>query len=507
MVARKYYSMSSDLQLVEGANFIAGEWVAGEGQAWQRHSPGDGGLIWSGQWASVPQAEQAVAAARQAFPQWAETSLNDRIDMCRHFAAMVGERKEELARLIAYEVGKPLWEARTEVAAAIAKVDNSIDAIMKRRWTTTQQLGDYQAVTRFRPHGVMFVIGPFNFPAHVPGGHIIPALLAGNTVVFKPSEHVSAVGQWLTQVWMAAGVPSGVFNLLHGAADISTAVVDHPDVAGILFTGSYRVGASLHRRLAGQPERVLALEMGGNNALVVHGTSDYTAAAITCILSAYLSSGQRCTCTRRLILSGAETYQAVVDELQRMVPQIQCGLPLDENQPFMGPLIHAAAAQQMLAAQQELVAAGATPLVALEQDDRSAALLRPGLLTVAEHQEIDDCEHFGPLLMVQQAGDLDEAIAMAGDTRFGLSAGFIGDRVEDFHYFLHRVRAGVVNWNRQTTGASGKLPFGGVGFSGNHQPSGYFAADYCSYPIASLESHELSEAHKPVPGLGFIKAD
>lgn len=489
----------------DGMNLIGGQWLAGEGQAWTRHSPSDGNPVWSGQFANVNQALAAVAAAREAFPSWAETTLDERIAVCRQFAKLVSERKEELATWIAWETGKPLWEARTEATASIAKVENSIDALMKRRWTTTEQLGDYLAVTRYRPYGVMFVIGPYNFPAHIPGGHIIPALLAGNTIVFKPSELTSAVGQWLCTLWTEAGLPPGVLNLVHGDAAIGSAIVDNEQVNGVLFTGSYRVGASIHRALAGKPEKILALEMGGNNSLVVHNTSDIRGAAITTILSAYLTSGQRCTCARRLIVTGDRNYEAMLEELQNLIPHMRVGLPFDEEQPFMGTLIHAAAAEQILDAQAQLLSGGATTVVAAEVDPRCPALLRPGLVALQTGQVVDDCEHFGPLLVMQKANDLDEAIALAGATKFGLSAGFIGDHVGDFHYFLHRVRAGVVNWNRQTTGASGKLPFGGIGLSGNHHPSGYFAADYCSYPIASLESHELSEAQKPVPGLDFLK--
>ena len=499
--------MSSEVVAIVGQNLISGVWEDGAAAEWTRHSPGDGCLVWQGRWATAEQGLAAVTAAREAFPQWSETKLDDRMAICRKFGALVTERKEELARLIAVETGKPVWEARTEVAAVIGKVENSIDAIMKRRWTTTEQLGDFLAVTRFRPYGVMFVIGPFNFPAHVPGGHIIPALLAGNTVVFKPSEQTSAVGQWLVKAWVEAGLPAGVINLVHGAAEVATAITDSDDIDGILFTGSYRVGAALHRKLAGKPEKVLALELGGNNPLLVHGTADVRGAAVTTILSAFLTSGQRCTCTRRLIVSGQSLYQKLVEELTALIPQIQIGFPLDEEQPFMGPLIHSQAANQMLESQKALIAEGAESLVAMTRSDRSEALLSPGLVAVHRPQQIEDCEHFGPMLMVQLADDLEHGIALCNETKFGLSAGFIGDSVDDFHHFLHRVRAGVVNWNRQTTGASGKLPFGGVGRSGNHNPSGFFASDYCSYPVASLESHELSEAKKPVPGLRFTEAD
>lgn len=487
-----------------GCCWIDGQWIEGKGRMEQRCSPGDGRVVWSGRWGAPEDAHRAVAAARRAAFAWAERKLDDRIEICRQFGRFVAQRAEELALLIALEVGKPLWEARTEVAAVVGKVENSIDAILKRRWTAVEDSGDFLAVTRFRPHGVMFVLGPFNFPAHIPGGHIIPALLAGNCVVFKPSEHAPATGQWLCQAWHQVGLPDGVINLVHGAAE--TAQVALGDgVDGVLFTGSYRVGAELHRALAGRPEKVLALELGGNNPLVIHGASELEAAAVTCVLSAYLTSGQRCTCTRRLIISGKKAYQKITEHLREIIPQIRVGLPLDDPQPFMGPLIHSKAAQSILDYQSSLLSLGGQAVVAATLEDRCPSLVRPGLVAIPSDVRVDDAEHFGPVLTVQCVDSLDEAISLAGQTRFGLSAGFLGDSREDFYYFLHRVRAGVINWNRQTTGASGKLPFGGVGLSGNHQPSGYYAADYCSYPVASLESELLSDATKPMPGLDFMR--
>lgn len=495
--------MNSPSTTTIGQCYVAGEWTAGLGDYWQRLSPSDDHPVWQGQWAALQQIEQAIEAAQQAFAAWSETMLEERISICNNFSHIVSERKKELATLIAIETGKPLWEARTEVSAVAAKVANSIDAILKRRWTTTEPSGDLLAVTRYRPHGVMVVLGPFNLPAHLPGAHIVPALLAGNTVVFKPSELAPATGQWLVKAWQQAGLPDGVLQLVHGAADVAIAAAQHPSTAGVLFTGSRRVGVSLHKLLAGQPEKVLALEMGGNNPLVVHGTDNMRDAALTTILSAFITSGQRCTCARRLIASGSATYERLVEQLQETIPKIVVGLPLDDTQPFMGPLIHPQAADNMLEAQRESVAAGGELLIEMQRSSRSRALLTPGLIAAAQMTAIEDCEHFGPLLMVEPAEDLDDAIRLANQTRFGLSAGFIGDRVQDFHHFLHRVRAGVINWNRQTTGASGKLPFGGVGLSGNHQPSGYFAADYCSYPVASLESRILSDTGGSVPGLNF----
>ncbi len=490
-----------EYEAVSGKQFIGGHWSSGGGQPHERSSAAYGKSTWTGEWADLDQASAAVSAALDAARGWSETALDDRISICRKFATLLKDAAESVARQLAIEMGKPLWEAKTEVAGAIAKVENSVAAILERRWTTTQQQDGFMAVTRYRPLGVMFVIGPFNLPLHLPGAHMVPALLAGNTIVFKPSELTPAIGQTLVALWEQAGVPEGVVNLIHGGADVARSVVDDQRVAGVLFTGSHRVGTLLHKQLAGQPHRMLALELGGNNPLVVHNCTDLDKAAQAVIMSSMITSGQRCTCARRLIVVGHDAFQGLLDRLASWLPKIKVGLPLEDDQPFMGPLIHQQAASDILATQEQLCDSGGQVVVACERDKRCAALLTPGLTRVDASQALADEEHFGPHLVAQQATDLDHAIQLANNTQYGLAAGFLGDSVEEFYYFLHRCRAGIVNWNRQTTGASGKLPFGGVGASGNHQPSGYFAADYCSYPMASLEATELVDLSASIKGL------
>lgn len=536
---------------VGGRLRIGADWVAGTGAAWTSRGPADDQAVWAGRFASHSQIRDAIGAAAAAFPIWSESSLEHRISVCKRFSEVVALARDELASLIARETGKPLWEANTEVGTVIAKIANSIDAILARRWTTTERIGELLAVTRFRPHGVLLVLGPFNLPAHLPGSHIVPALLAGNTLVFKPSELTPAVGQWLVEAWEEAGLPAGALNLIHGSREEAECAIADSRLAGVLFTGSRRAGEGIHRGFAGQPHKVLALEMGGNNPLVVHECSNLDAVALTIIQSAFITSGQRCTCARRLILTDRSKPEKLIARLVELIPKIRVGLPFDQSQPFMGPLIHADAATRMLEVQAKLEANGARILVSMRQGESRGmdsaseqtrsissilpispiapispigkladhsdpthqarviprafaascgALLSPGLVD-ATGVELADEEYFGPLLTIHRAADFDSAIALANATRYGLAAGLISEKVEHFHYFLHRARAGVINWNRQTTGASGRLPFGGVGASGNHCPSGFFAADYCSYPVASLESHALDESLKGVSGL------
>ena len=491
----------------QGQQWIDGHWLPGSGDESISRSPINDSVCWQGRFASSTQADAAVLAASQAFASWSLTSQEERTAICRNFATFVDGHRKQLGETISWETGKPFWEALSEAATVIGKVNNAIDAQRQRRWTTSETQSDLQAVTRYKPHGAMLVLGPFNLPAHLPGAHIVPALLAGNTIVFKPSELTPAVGQWLAGAWQAAGLPSGVLNLVHGAADIAQQMAADTRIAGVLFTGSYRAGASLHKLLGGQPEKILALEMGGNNPLIVHKSSNLASAALQVIESAYITSGQRCTCARRLIITEQSQPDRFLKLLISAIKAICVGLPFDDPSPYMGTLVRAQAAQRMLTAQADLLERGGQSLVSMNQLPASPALLSPGLIDTTS-VPLDDMEHFGPMLCVQRAHDLGAAVQLANATRFGLAAGLLADSEDDYHYFVDHIRAGIVNWNRQTTGASGRLPFGGVGLSGNHMPSGYFASDYCAYPVASLEASQLPPAtNKVSPGLeGAVQA-
>lgn len=491
----------AELNSMQGQQWIAGQWSPGEGDESVSRSPVNDGVCWQGRFASPAQADAAVNTASQAFASWSMTDQEERTAICRNFAAYVDGHRKQLAETICWETGKPFWEALSEAATVIGKVNNAIDAQRQRRWPTAEAQSDLQAVTRYKPHGVMLVLGPFNLPAHLPGAHIVPALLAGNTIVFKPSELTPAVGQWLAGAWQAAGLPPGVLNLVHGVADIAQQMASDVRVAGVLFTGSYRAGASLHKLLGGQPEKILALEMGGNNPLIIHKSSNLASAALQVIESAYITSGQRCTCARRLIITDQSQPERFLKLLIAAIKAIRVGLPFDDPSPYMGTLVRAHAAERMLSAQAGLIERGGKSLLSMELLPASPALLSPGLID-ASSVPMEDVEHFGPMLCVLRARDLAEAVQQANATRFGLAAGLLADSEDDYHYFAGHIRAGIVNWNRQTTGASGRLPFGGVGLSGNHMPSGYFASDYCAYPVASLEASQLPQAtNKVSPGL------
>lgn len=446
--------------------------------------PCTGEAIWSGPVGGVA---AAVARARAAAPGWARLPLDRRIAIARAFKVAVEAEAEEFARLIALETGKPLWETRTEVASVAAKVEISIQAQAERAGEKAGEAGGVRQMLRHKPHGVLAVLGPYNFPAHLPNGHIVPALLAGNVIVFKPSEQTPAVAELMASLWARAGLPDGVLNLVHGGGDVGRDLAG-AEIDGLLFTGSAHVGAALARQFADTPHRILALEMGGNNPLVAWDVDDIDAAA-TVVQSAFLSAGQRCTNARRLIVQAGD--DRLVEAVLALSDRLIVGAPFDEPQPFMGPVISNAAADGLERGWAQLQAAGGRVLRPLIRARADRPFMAPAVIDMTGCAASDD-ELFGPVLQIVRVADWDAAIAAANATRFGLAAGLIGGDAARFDDFWALSRAGIVNWNRPTNGASSAAPFGGIGASGNHRPSAYYAADYCAYPVATLATDTLA---------------
>ncbi|MBV4508081.1 succinylglutamate-semialdehyde dehydrogenase [Pseudomonas sp. BW13M1] len=482
-------------------HYIAGHWLAGQGETLQSLNPVTQAVIWQGQGADAAQVEAAVQAARQAFPAWASLSLEARISVLEAFAEKLKAKAEALSRCIGEETGKPLWESATEVTSMVNKVAISVQSYRERTGEKSGPLADATAVLRHKPHGVVAVFGPYNFPGHLPNGHIVPALLAGNCVVFKPSELTPKVAELTVQCWIEAGLPAGVLNLVQGARETGVALAANPGIDGLFFTGSSRTGNLLHQQFAGRPDKILALEMGGNNPLVVDEVKDLDAAVYTIIQSAFISAGQRCTCARRLLVPQGAWGDALIQRLVEVSRGISVGAFDQQPAPFMGSVISLQAARALLAAQAELLGKGAVALLEMTQPQADAALLTPGIIDVSAVAERPDEEFFGPLLQVTRYADFDAAIEEANNTQYGLAAGLLSDSNARYQHFWLRSRAGIVNWNKQLTGAASSAPFGGVGASGNHRASAYYAADYCAYPVASLETASLALPATLTPGV------
>ncbi|MFJ4144376.1 succinylglutamate-semialdehyde dehydrogenase [Pseudomonas sp. NPDC089734] len=481
--------------------YIAGAWQSGEGDAFDSLNPVTQQVLWSGRGATVTQVGAAVEAARQAFAEWASRSLDERIAVLEAFAASLKHHADELARCIGEETGKPLWESATEVTSMVNKIAISVQSYRERTGEKSGPLGDATAVLRHKPHGVVAVFGPYNFPGHLPNGHIVPALLAGNTVLFKPSELTPKVAELTVKCWIEAGLPAGVLNLLQGGRETGIALAANPGIDGLFFTGSSRTGKALHQQFAGRPDKILALEMGGNNPLVVDQVQDIDAAVYTVIQSAFISAGQRCTCARRLLVPQGAWGDTFLARLVAVTATVEVGAFDRQPPPFMGAVISLQAAESLLAAQRNLLASGAVPLLEMTQPQAQSALLTPGILDVSAVGERPDEELFGPLLQVIRYAGFEAAIAEANDTQYGLAAGLLSDSEARYQQFWLQSRAGIVNWNKQLTGAASSAPFGGVGASGNHRASAYYAADYCAYPVASLEAGALTLPAALTPGI------
>jgi succinylglutamic semialdehyde dehydrogenase len=446
--------------------------------------PATGAVIWRG---PVSNVDDEVALARAAWPEWTAKPLAVRVELLRRFANVVRGKGDEFADIISRETGKPLWEAKTEIDSVIAKVDISVDAYNERtaQRRVDGEMNGRQAL-RHKSHGVLAVLGPYNFPAHLPNGHIVPALIAGNAVVFKPSEKTVATGKMLVECFHQAGIPTGVIRLVVGGPAEGKTLGAHPDIDGLLFTGSAQTGLILNRQFAEMPGKILALEMGGNNPIVVWDAPDIYAAAVLVVQSAFLSAGQRCTAARRLIVHDG-FHEPLIEQIKRLVGRLIVGEPHSSPPPFMGPVIDNEAADGLQESFLALLMKGGRPLLQMERPIAGRPFLTPAMVDVTDIADRPDMELFGPLLQVIRVPDFEAALVEANNTRFGLAASLIGGSPQLYDRFWANARAGIVNWNKPTNGASSRAPFGGIGLSGNHRPSAYYAADYCAYPVASAE--------------------
>jgi len=444
--------------------------------------------------------DEAVAAARAAFPDWSLAPLDERRTRLVALKGALAARAGALAQMITREVGKPLWEAESEVQAALAKVDVTLaDGLAL---VAPREVGGPSQRYVFRPHGVGAVLGPFNFPLHLVHGHVVPALATGNTVVVKPSELTPTVGQLYAECCHEAGLPPGVFNLVQGGAASGARLAAHPDVDAVMLTGSYAVGQQIKRATLEQPHKLLALELGGRNPAIVRADANLDKAVHDVLWGAFVTSGQRCSGTAVALVERA-VYDAFAARLLEKVKGIRVGDPL-RGDVFMGPLVgHAARARHVAA----LDAARAAGIVTLHAAGEVEGVPRGAYVCPSVHRidapqglayEVE--ELFGPDLALEPVDDLDHAIERANASPYGLSVSVFTQEESAFEHAFARLRYGCVNWNAPTCGASSRLPFGGTRKSGNHRPAALFSTLYTTYPIASLRGPAELDTHKLSPG-------
>ena len=482
-------------------NFINGKWVTCNGNSFNSFSPVNDELLWEGSFSTEDDVKYAVESARAAFDIWSQLSIEERIKYIKKYIEIVEASKEELAEYISYEVGKPYWESLTEVNSIIGKLEPCIEAYNLRNQTIIREQADgSKSVTRFKPHGVVGIIGPYNFPAHMPNGHIMSALLAGNTIVLKPSEKVPFVSEKVMNFWEKAGLPNGVINMVQGDKTISEKLCLNYDIKGIFFTGSKKAGQNIEELCL--HKKICVLEMGGNSPYIVWDTDNIDSAVITIIQSSFITSGQRCSTARRLILPKNKFGDLFLDRLVEVTKKIKVGKPKDEPQVFMGSLKSEELVNNIINKQEELVNVGAKILIESKRiPELGNSFITPGIIDVTFVNKKIDEEIIGPFLQVTRVETFKDAIEKANDSCYGLAAGIITEDKNLYKEFENKIQAGIISWNKPLTGASKFAPFGGIKDSGNYRPSGFLATDYCVYSTASMEIEKVQDVKKMPNGI------
>lgn len=481
-------------------NYIDGIWrpIENSDGVFTRTNPARRGeTLYEMKW-DVASVDDAVTAAKRASAGWDRLGRDGRLVYLEKFRDALKLRQDDLAEAIANEAGKPLWEARGEAGALLAKID-----IM------TGEGGELTAPVRpeglagghweYRPLGVVGVLGPFNFPLHLPNGHIIPALFNGNTVVIKPSELTSRCMELYIEAAEEAGFPRGVVNLVHGPGQVGAALVEHRDLDGVAFTGSYETGLRIKRATLEHHWKLLALEMGGKNTSIVLEDADLEQTVNEILYAAYMTTGQRCSATSRVVVRNE-----ILDEFCRHFvaasERVTMGDPLDEEC-FMGPLVDEKAYEKFLAAQDETEDGNLECLLrgGKAREDLDGYYVKPAVWKVGEFDPVgahQSTEIFGPDVVIYGVDNDLEAALIANGTDFGLAMSIFTADEERFESLTRPLKAGIVNMNRSTCGASSRLPFGGVKKSGNHRPSAVTAGLYVTYPQAQLREAPGWDASK-----------
>ncbi|MGK5090156.1 aldehyde dehydrogenase family protein [Bdellovibrionota bacterium FG-2] len=500
-----YYRGSFVRNVFDISSDISGEWIAG--------SPVDPADEIAKITYSYRQIDAAVLSAREAFRLWKKSLSTERKNLLVRLSAALEARRELIVQSISRETGKPLWEAETEFESMLGKVSFALEDVDRtpKEIVLAASGGEVSGVSRYRALGVLAVITPFNFPGSVALGHIIPAIASGNTVVLKPSEKTPFVGQAIAECFEEAGFPSGVFNLVQGEREVGRRLCAHPDVSGVLFSGSFEVGTRIKQETLQQHWKLLVLQMGGKNSAIIWEDADLEYAVQEVLVGAFITAGQRCTATSRVIVH-KKLLDQFMARFHERAKSFTIGHPL--NQPFMGPMIDQGAVDRYMkfigiATREKcdvimrgksievegVKASGSnyvTPSICLVEECSVAAALK----SVYQQTEI-----FGPNAAVLVTEDLDHALALANATQYGLvSSVFTKDRAI-FEKCASELETGLINWNRSTVGGSSKLPFGGLKKSGNHYATALFSAMYCMVPVTSIEIPEPPAVLKKYPGL------
>ena len=449
--------------------------------------------------------ERACQEAQRAYIPWARLSFDERKKYLLKLKDIFVAHETEMAEAIARDTGKALWDAVTEAKNLANKIDITINESMKlvAEQHIANALPGVEGVLRYKSRGVMAVIGPFNFPAHLPNGHIVPALLTGNTIVYKPSEQTPYVAQLYSQCIEKAEFPAGVFNMVHGEAETGRRLVAHELVDGILFTGSYEVGLKIKQETLNHYWKILALEMGGKNTTIVWDDADMDKAVYETIVGAYMSAGQRCSGTSKVIL-----HDKIADQFTERFYNTAKKLTINHwsKNPFMGSLINAQAVEKYVRFQEMANRENCESVMRGKSLDLEykGYYVTPSIHLVKAFDPksiYQKTEIFGPNVAIYRSSDFEHALENVNSSGYGLCMALFTKNRDLYNEALLKARVGLLNLNRTTNGASSRLPFGGMGKSGNDRPSGHFAVQYCTVPLASLEDPTALDKTKLLPGV------
>jgi succinylglutamic semialdehyde dehydrogenase len=448
----------------------------------------------------------AVTSARRAYDGWRRLDPEERADALRKFSAEVINHRQELKETIAAETGKPLWEAEEEVLALDAQVEIEIREGI--RFVSSFKVGEIRhgvsGSCRYRPLGVVVVLGSAISPAHLACSQIIPALLSGNSVVFKPSKLVPAVGQVIAKIVDAIDLPPGVFNLVQGDADAGMALAAHRDVDAVQFVGSNSTGRRILQATVDQPHKLVALQTSGMNVALVLADADLMRATYETVTGAYLTTGQRYTSTR-IILVEKSTFARFVESFVETTKRLNVGYAFDPGV-FMGPMLSAAARDRVIDLQERLQTLGARSLLPARplKPGRPGSYLSPAVLAMdwpADTKPLrPDGPLFGPVTILVPIENPQQGLAIANSLEYGFSASVFSENANRFSNIADELQFGVINFNVATTEVSMRLPLGGTKRCGNHRPAGVFSQRNCTFPVASLSTtHPFEPEHMRPP--------
>lgn len=469
----------------------------------KRYSPSDNSnLLWNLA-VDYSHIDTTLESAVSGFKIWRNTPVSNRIEILKKYQENLKVKADELALSIAHEIGKPLWEAKTEVASLISKIDVTINDSLPRILTKNIEniLPDTKGSIHFKPIGPCLIIGPFNFPCHLANGQILSALISGNSIIFKPSEKACYSAQLMFECLASSGFPVGVVNLIQGDGETARRLLKSKDIKGVFFTGSKDVGLKILESTYTDLSKLVCLELGGKNTAIVDETANLDFALEELVKGSFLTAGQRCTSTA-IVAIHSSIAQKFIEKFHALSKRIIVDHPIDhEATPFMGPLIDQRALDQYL------LFMGMAKREGIEEIMRGKHLekkyngfyVSPSIHLTDSFKKSSHfltSEIFGPNCTFITYNDFDEAINIANSTEYGLAASVFTSKSERFEHAVNNIDSGLVNLNRSTVGASAKLPFGGVKNSGNYRPAALTTIDACVYQLATLEINNLQVSNE-----------